>query len=139
MVLHIQHFIDKRIVKAKETTDHYTDAHLYIEINEFKYFRSWTHANSMLGHPIAFKVIFTANQPKWYDCHDIQLINKINAFFEEEIFFYFRGEVLIRADVFPEIISSLPNDFPKEYKTNPTRKVKILNLVPKEVLIKMEL
>lgn len=110
MFLHIRTHIEHRDVDG-----YYTDAHIYIPIT-----RAQCNGIVPEGMKKCIEVFLVRPKTKVN-------INELNEFLGKEVFTpYQTYELAIETKYYPEVIAELPAEMPREYSTNPTRKVKSL-------------
>lgn len=118
MIIHIQHHKEGRDFSKRPVTGNYTDCHVYININKFKY------------------SIYSNNDPRAnysflleYKGDKTELVESVNNMCNSNILYlHENGELWLTKSCFPEILEQLPSEnyIPKVYDTNPTRLVEIL-------------
>lgn len=109
MIVHIQTHIDHRKEDGCAT-----EAHLYCHVNKAQY-------NGLLVGRNVIPVMSVKANIDW---------KAFNEFLGKEVFFEQDFAIWINLrGVYPEFLAEMPKEFPKEYETNPTRKVKILATV----------
>lgn len=110
MYLHIRTHIEHR-----DVDNHYTDAHIFMPITRGQ-------CNGIMPEGVKKSIPVFIVRPKT----EVN-INELNEFLGKEVFTpYQTYELAINTNCYPEVISELPTEMPREYSTNPQRKVKTL-------------
>lgn len=121
MVLHIQHHKENRDFSVRPVTGNYTDVHLFININRFKY--SPYSDGEFKDYPFAF------DYKRKIDA--LALIETVNSACNSIVLIYsdYNSELRMRSN-YPELLDKMPEDYdlPRAYSTNPNRLVEIIKI-----------
>ena len=120
MIVHLKHHKEGRNFKVRPVTGNYTNCHIYIKTNEFRY--SPHSEGEFKRYDFGFKYGRTEDA--------LNLVKEVNEKCGDIILKYDEDNHLVRAYdyTFPEITDEMPSEsrLPKVYETNPTRLVEIL-------------